>query len=168
MSGSFRVEPLTFVAYLTRASRDVHDAERCRAMPAICISRVVARSGSRRPCGCSKPARAEIPVALGRMQLQPSAVDEVCQMTREKLLVGGPAGAAHRGVHRARDAAQLDARGDHSHRAEQTARSETRGARSRRPCSISEPSIPVSRAVVSAGPVRCRARIVHSNARCGR
>jgi RNA polymerase sigma-70 factor (ECF subfamily) len=31
----------------------------------------------------------EIAAALHHMRLQPSAIDEVCQMTREKLLVGG-------------------------------------------------------------------------------
>jgi RNA polymerase sigma-70 factor (ECF subfamily) len=90
-SGSFRVEPRAFVAYLTaRVAPGVHDAER---MQSHAVDLYLA-------CGCTlgipEAVRlfeamlgTEIAVALGRMQLQPSAVDEVCQMTREKLLVGG-------------------------------------------------------------------------------
>lgn len=96
-SGSFRVEPCAFVAYLAaRVAPSVHDAERMQGHAGDLYL----------ACGCTlgipEAVRlfeavlgTEIAVALGRMQLPPSAVDEVCQMTREKLLVGG-AGRAPR------------------------------------------------------------------------
>ncbi len=96
-SGSFLVEPRAFIAYLNaRVEPDGHDAERMQGHVADLYL----------ACGCTlgipEAVRlfeamlgAEAAVALGRMQLQPSAVDEVCQMTREKLLVGG-AGRAPR------------------------------------------------------------------------
>lgn len=96
-SGSFVVEPRTFVAYLAaRVEPGGHDAERMHGHAADLYL----------ACGCTlgipEAVRLfeavlgpEMAVALGRMRLQPSAVDEVCQMTREKLLVGG-AGRAPR------------------------------------------------------------------------
>lgn len=96
-SGSFHVEARAFLEYLSaRVAPNAHDAERMRSHAADLYL----------ACGCTLgiPAAVrlfeamlgtEMPVALGRMQLQPSAADEVCQMTREKLLVGG-AGRAPR------------------------------------------------------------------------
>ena len=89
-SGSFLLEPSAFVAYLTaRVAPGGQDEERLRSHAADLYL----------ACGCAlgvpEAVRlfeallgTEIAVALGRMRLQPSAVDEVWQMTREKLLVG--------------------------------------------------------------------------------
>jgi RNA polymerase sigma-70 factor (ECF subfamily) len=95
--GSFFVEPRAFVAYLAaRVAPSMDDAGRMQSHGADLYL----------ACGCAlgipEAVRlfeallaAELRVALGRMQLQPSAVDEIGQMTREKLLVGG-AGRAPR------------------------------------------------------------------------
>jgi RNA polymerase sigma-70 factor, ECF subfamily len=96
-SGSFVVEPRAFVAYLTaRLELGAQDAERVRSNAADLYL----------ACGCTlgipeavrifeATLGTEIAAALRHMHLQPSALDEVCQMTREKLLVGG-AGRAPR------------------------------------------------------------------------
>ena len=96
-SGSFLVEPRTFAAYLTaRVAPGAHDAARTRCHAADLYL----------ACGCAlgipEAVRifeamlgAEIPAALRHMHLSPSTIDEVCQATREKLLVGG-AGRAPR------------------------------------------------------------------------
>jgi RNA polymerase sigma-70 factor, ECF subfamily len=95
-SGSFLVEPRTFVGYLTaRVPPGAHDAAtQCHAADLYLA------------CGCTlgipEAVRifeamlgAESAAALRHMHLQPSTIDEVCQATREKLLVGG-AGRAPR------------------------------------------------------------------------
>lgn len=89
-SGSFLVERRAFVAYLTaRVVPGAQDAEATRSHAADLYL----------ACGCTlgipeavrifeATLRTEIAAALRHMHLQPSALDEVCQMTREKLLVG--------------------------------------------------------------------------------
>lgn len=96
-SGSFLVEPRAFVAYLTaRLAPGARDAAGMRSNAADLYL----------ACGCTlgipqavrmfeATVGTEIAAALRHMHLQPSALDEVCQMTREKLLVGG-AGRAPR------------------------------------------------------------------------
>lgn len=96
-SGSFLVEPRTFVAYLTaRLDPGAEAAARLRSHAADLYL----------ACGCTlripeavKIFEAmlgiEVAAALHHMHLQPSAIDDLCQMTREKLLVGG-AGRAPR------------------------------------------------------------------------
>jgi RNA polymerase sigma-70 factor, ECF subfamily len=88
--GSFVVEPGVFVAYLTaRLAPRAQDAAAARSNAADLYL----------ACGCTlgipeavrifeATLRAEAPAALHHMHLQPSAIDEVCQMTRVKLLVG--------------------------------------------------------------------------------
>jgi RNA polymerase sigma-70 factor, ECF subfamily len=89
-SGAFLVERGAFVAYLiTRLAQGAQDAEGARSHAADLYL----------ACGCTlgipeavrifeATLRTEISAALRHMHLQSSAVDEVCQMTREKLLVG--------------------------------------------------------------------------------
>jgi RNA polymerase sigma-70 factor, ECF subfamily len=96
-AGSFHVERRAFVAYLSaRLAPDAQDAEGVRSNAADLYL----------ACGCTlgipealrifeTTLAAEIAGALRHMHLQPSAIDEVCQMTREKLLVGA-AGRAPR------------------------------------------------------------------------
>jgi RNA polymerase sigma-70 factor (ECF subfamily) len=90
-SGSFAVEPLAFVAYLTaRLDPGADAAARLRSHAADLYL----------ACGCTlripeavKIFEAmlgiEVAATLHHMHLQPSAIDDLCQMTREKLLVGG-------------------------------------------------------------------------------
>jgi RNA polymerase sigma-70 factor, ECF subfamily len=96
-SGSFLVEPRAFIAYLAaRLAPGAQDADGMRSNAADLYL----------ACGCAlgipqavrifeATLGTEIASALRHMHLQPSALDEVCQMTREKLLVGG-AGRAPR------------------------------------------------------------------------
>jgi RNA polymerase sigma-70 factor (ECF subfamily) len=88
-SSSFLVEPRAFVAYLAaRLGPGEHDAE---AMQGHAADLYLA-------CGCTlgipeavrifEATLTEVAAALHHMHLQPSMIDEVCQMTREKLLVG--------------------------------------------------------------------------------
>jgi RNA polymerase sigma-70 factor (ECF subfamily) len=90
-SGAFLVEPHTFAAYLT--ARAAPGAQAAAGAQCHAADLYLA-------CGCTlgipEAVRifeamlgAEIAVALGHMQLQPAAIDEVSQTTREKLLVGG-------------------------------------------------------------------------------
>src|SRR5262245_27480014 len=90
-AGSFLVELRTFVGYLSaRVAPGAHDAAsaQCHAADLYLA------------CGCTlgipEAVRifeamlgAESAAALRHMHLQPSAIDEVCQAPREKLLVGG-------------------------------------------------------------------------------
>jgi RNA polymerase sigma-70 factor (ECF subfamily) len=89
-AGSFVVEPRAFAAYLTaRLAPDAQDAAGRRSHAADLYL----------ACGCAlripeavrifeAMLSGEVAAALRHMRLQPSAIDEVCQMTREKLLVG--------------------------------------------------------------------------------
>jgi RNA polymerase sigma-70 factor (ECF subfamily) len=90
-SGSFLVEPRTFVAYLT--ARLDPGAEAAARLPSHVADLYLA-------CGCTlripeavkifeAMLKIEVAATLHRMHLQPSAIDDLCQMTREKLLVGG-------------------------------------------------------------------------------
>jgi RNA polymerase sigma-70 factor (ECF subfamily) len=96
-SGSFVIEPRTFVAYLTtRLDPGAEAAARLRSHAADLYL----------ACGCllgipeavkifDATLGIEVSAALHHMHLQSSAIDEVWQTTREKLLVGG-AGRAPR------------------------------------------------------------------------
>jgi RNA polymerase sigma-70 factor (ECF subfamily) len=90
-SGSFLVEPRAFVAYLT--ARLVSGAGDAGGMRSNAADLYLA-------CGCTlgipeavrifeATLGTEVVAALRHMHLQPSAIDELCQMAREKLLVGG-------------------------------------------------------------------------------
>jgi RNA polymerase sigma-70 factor (ECF subfamily) len=90
-SASFLIEPRAFVAYLTaRVAPGAQDASEIRSHVADLYL----------ACGCTlgipEAVRifeamlgSQIAVALRHMHLQPSAIDELRQMMREKLLVGG-------------------------------------------------------------------------------
>lgn len=94
-SGAFQVERRAFVAYVTaRLAPDAQDEARMRSHVADLYL----------ACGCTlgipeaveifeATLLTEIAAALRHMHLQPSAIDEVCQMTREKVLVGKSGGA---------------------------------------------------------------------------
>lgn len=91
-SGSFLIEPRVFVAYLSaRLASSVQDVAAGRNHAADLYL----------ACGCAlgipeavqifeATFNSEIATTLHRMHLQPSSVDEVRQMTWEKLLVGSP------------------------------------------------------------------------------
>ncbi len=91
-SGAFFVEPRVFAAYAAaRISPGAKGAAEAQLHAADLYL----------ACGCSlgmpgavavfeAMLRTEIGVALQRFHLQPSAIDEVCQMTREKVIVGEP------------------------------------------------------------------------------
>jgi RNA polymerase sigma-70 factor (ECF subfamily) len=88
-SSSFLVEPCAFVAYLAaRLGADEHDAEAMRSHAADLYLACGCVLGIPEAVRSFEATLTEIAAALHHMRLQPSALDEVCQMTREKLLVG--------------------------------------------------------------------------------
>lgn len=90
-SGSFRIEPCTFAGYVTaRVPPDAPDAEVARGHAADLYLACACTLGIPEAVRIFEGVLgAESAAALRHMHLQPSAVDEVCQATREKLLVGG-------------------------------------------------------------------------------
>jgi RNA polymerase sigma-70 factor (ECF subfamily) len=90
-SGSFLIEPCTFAGYLTaRVPRDAPDAETAQCHAADLYLACACTLGIPEAVRIFEAmVGAETTAALRHMHLQPSAVDEVCQTTREKLLVGG-------------------------------------------------------------------------------
>jgi len=96
-AGSFLIEPRTFFAYLTaRLEPDADAAAKLRSNAADLYL----------ACGCmlgipeavkifEVTLGNEVAAALHHMHLQSAVIDDLCQMTREKLLVGG-AGRARR------------------------------------------------------------------------
>ena len=89
-SGSFLVEPCAFVAYLAaRVAPDEHDAEAMRSHAADLYLACGCVLGIPEAVRIFEAMLTESAAALHHLRLQPSALDEVCQMTREKLLVGG-------------------------------------------------------------------------------
>ncbi|HSR99206.1 MAG TPA: hypothetical protein VLM79_19255 [Kofleriaceae bacterium] len=94
-SGSFRVEPCTFAQYLTdRLTAAAQDAETARCHAADLYLACACTLGIPEAVRIFDAVLgAEATAALRHMHLQPSAVDEVCQRAREKLLVGCAEGA---------------------------------------------------------------------------
>jgi RNA polymerase sigma-70 factor (ECF subfamily) len=94
-SSSFLIEPRAFVAYLTaRLAPGAQDVEAMRGHAADLYL----------ACGCAlgipeavrifeASLATNIAAALRHMHLQPSVIDEIHQMTREKLIVGSAEGA---------------------------------------------------------------------------
>lgn len=90
-SGSFLVDPRAFVAYLAaRLAPDEQDAEAMRSHAADLYLACGCTLGIPEAVRIFEAMLTESAAALHHLHLQPSAIDEVCQMTREKLLVGGP------------------------------------------------------------------------------
>lgn len=88
-SSSFLVEPCAFVAYLAaRLGPGEHDAEAMRSHAADLYLACGCMLGIPEAVRIFETTLTEIAAALHHMHLQPSVLDEVCQMTREKLLVG--------------------------------------------------------------------------------
>lgn len=88
-SSSFLVEPRAFVAYLAaRLGPGEHDAEAMRSHAADLYLACGCMLGIPEAVRIFETTLTEIAAALHHMHLQPSVLDEVCQITREKLLVG--------------------------------------------------------------------------------
>jgi RNA polymerase sigma-70 factor (ECF subfamily) len=87
--GSFLVEPRAFVAYLTaRLAPSAQDAARARSHAADLYLACGCVLGIPQAVRIFEATLTEVAAALHHMRLQPSALDEVCQIARERLLVG--------------------------------------------------------------------------------
>jgi RNA polymerase sigma-70 factor (ECF subfamily) len=88
-SSSFVVEQRAFVAYLAaRLGAEEHGLETLRSHAADLYLACGCVLGIPQAVRIFEATLTEVAAALHHMRLQPSALDEVCQIAREKLLVG--------------------------------------------------------------------------------
>jgi RNA polymerase sigma-70 factor (ECF subfamily) len=91
-SSAFFVEPQVFAAYaaarLSPGARGAAEAQHHGADLYLACGCTLGMPGA--VAVFEAILRSEVGVALHRFHLQPSAIDEVCQMAREKLIVGEP------------------------------------------------------------------------------